>query len=246
MKIVFSFLLGALVSADSFAQSDPAAAILMKSEKQVKMLERKTTDLNGTMKATVDFSSDVLGKKANGKSSYVIVVHNGFDVENKPVGTPVYSDSIVSKMMEKEADRRLEMPILLVFDSAFPWERYLASANKKQEFSAKVVSEADSMSGKYCYRLLFEMDAEGDSVSADGKGEIWIDKATSLPVRTYRDFSVDMKRGKAEVKTFSDFGLLQNGIPVLLRSEVQTIPRFLFVGIGFIRITIEQSDFKLE
>lgn len=246
MKVVASFLLIVLLSAASFAQSGRAAAILMKSEKQLEMLQKRTTELNGTLETTLDFSSDVLGKEANGRSSYLIVVRNGVDVENRLIGAPTYSDSIVSQMMKKEAGKRLQRPVLQIFDSAFPWEKYLASANRKHEFSAKMVSEEDRMSGKNCYSLSFRVDAEGDSMSADGKGEIWIDKATYLPVRTYRDFSVATKRGKAEVKMTSDFGLLQNGIPVLIRSEVQTIPKFLFVGIGSVRITIEQSDFKLE
>lgn len=246
MKAACLFLIAVLPAAGSFAQSDQASAILMKSEEQVRMLEKEANALNGTMKTTVDLSSDVLGKKANGKSSYVIVVKGGADEVNRMIGTPVYSDSIVTEMMMKEANRRLGKPVLNIFESAFPWERFLASADKKHEFSAKLGSDTDSMSGRSCYRLSFKLDAQGDSVSAEGKGEIWIEKRTLLPVRTYHEFNMETKRGKAEVKTFSDFGLLQNGIPVLLRSEVETIPRFLFVGIGSIRITIEQSDFKLE
>ncbi|MCL4538767.1 MAG: hypothetical protein M1378_04090 [Bacteroidetes bacterium] len=228
MKIAISVVLFASLFVGSPAQPGPASDILQKSEQRVRMLEQKAESLSGTMKTTVDFSSNVLGKKANGKSIYRVYVKDGLDVVNRLIGTPASSDSMVSEMMERESDRRLNKPILHIFDTAFPWERYLSSANKKQEFSAVVASDSDNISGRNCYRLSFNLEAEGDSVSASGKGEVWIDRKTLLPVRTWRDFTVDMKRGNAEVKTFSDFGSLQDGVPVLLRSEIQTIPKFLF------------------
>ncbi len=127
---VISLVLFAMLSANSPAKPGAASDILQKSEQRVKSLEQLAENMSGTMKARVDFTSDILGKKSNGKSVYEIYVREG-----------------------------------------------------------------------------------------------WV---------------------KAEVKTFSDFGSLQGGLPVLLRSEIQTIPNFLFVGIGSIRIIIEQSDFKLE
>ena len=246
MTHVISLVLFAMLSANSPGKPGTASDILRMSEHRVKSLERLAENMSGTMKTRVDFTSDILGKKSSGKSVYETYVRDGLDVGNVLVGTPVSSDSTVTQMMSRESDRRLNRPILPIFDSAFPWERYLSSGDKKHEFSAVVVSDSDRVSGMGCYRISFRLDEEGDSISASGKGSIWIDRDTFLPVRTWRDFSIDMKRGKAEVKTFSDFGLLQGGLPVLLRSEIQTIPRFLFMGIGSIRITIRQSDFKLE
>ncbi len=246
MISLVSTLIFAVLLTGPHGQPDQAAAIIRKSEERVRILEQKTDSLDGTMKAAVEFSSNVLGKKASGKSVYLIYVEDGLDARNMLVDSSVSSDSMVNRMMRRESERRINKPILKVFDAAFPWERYLASGSRKRRFSAELLSDTDSLSGKSCYRLSFELDAEGDSVSASGKGEIWIDTKSLLPVKTYRDFTVETKRGRAEVKTRSDFGLLENGVPVLLRTEVQTIPRFLFIGIGFIRITIEQSDFKLE
>ena len=168
------------------------------------------------------------------------------DVKNEIVGTPTFSDSTFARMMAKEAERRLNKPTLRIFDSAFPWNKPLSSADKKHEFSAEVASDSAGMSGKTCYLIRFELDAEGDSVDAKGNGKIWIDRQTLLPVHTFHDFTMNTKRGKAEVKTFTDFAFIRNGIPILLRSEIQTIPKFLFVKIGLIEIVIEQSDFNLE
>ncbi len=134
----------------------------------------------------------------------------------------------------------------LYLEKAFPWTRYLSRADKKREFMATLDSDSEIVSGKRCFLVSYTLDAEGDSVSAEGEGKIWIDSGTLLPVRAYFDFDMSTHRGKAEVICSSDFSSLNSGIPVILRSETQTIPKFLFISVGSIRTVVEQSDFNLE
>lgn len=223
-----------------------ATMILQHSEEKVKLLERQADELRGSMKAEVGFSSDILGKKSEGKGVYEVTVENGRDTKNKLIEAQTTSDSTFARMMERESERRLNKPVLHVFDSAFPWDRPLALADEKKVFDAQVASDSAIMAGKRCYLIEYQLDAEGDSVDSEGNGKIWIDHETLLPIRTFHDFSVTNKRGKVEVKSFSDFAAIKGGIPVLLRSEIQTFPKFLFLKIGKINIVIQQSDFNLE
>lgn len=150
-------------------------------------------------------------------------------------------------MVDRELRRRQDKPIMnLYLEKAFPWTRYLARADKKREFTATLDSDSELVSGKKCFLVSYTMDAEGDSVSAEGEGKIWIDIESLLPLRADFDFYVKSHRGKAEVICSSNFSSLSSGIPVILRSETQTIPKFLFISVGSIRTVVEQSDFNLE
>ena len=246
MRKIVAFVFLSLVGFEVHSQSLSATSILQSSEGKVKLLEQEADKLSGTLKATVNVTSDIFGKKSEAASNYRVTIKDGKDVKNEIVGTPLASDSTFAKMMGREASRRLNKPTLRIFDSAFPWNMPLSLADRKTKFSAQVISDSANMSGRNCYLIKFELDAEGDSVDAEGDGEIWIDHQMLLPVRTFHDFTMNTKRGKAEVKTFTDFAFIGNGIPILLRSEIQTIPKFLFVKIGLIKIVIEQSDFSLE
>ena len=246
MRQIVAFVFLSLVGFEVHSQSLSATYLLQSSEEKVKLIEKKADKLSGTLKTTVNVTSDIFGKKSEARSSYFVIVKDGKDAQNEILGMPTASDSTFARMMAKEASRHLNKPALHVFDSAFPWNRLLSLADNKKQFYAKVISDSASMSGKICYLIEFQLDAEGDSVDAEGNGKIWIDHQNLLPVRTYHDFTMNTKRGRAEVKTFTDFALIKYGIPVLLRSEIQTLPKFLFVKIGLIEIVIEQSDFNLE
>ncbi len=243
--LVITVLLGLAVGAG--AQSLTAESLLEDSRSRVAVLEEKAAGTNGSLTVSVSFKARVLGKSAEGRAKYRIVVKDGKDAGNEPVGDDSFSDSTVAKMVDRQLKRRLDKPIMgLYLETAFPWARYLPRANRKREFTAVVDSDSAVVSGKRCYLISFTIDAEGDSMSAEGDGKIWLDTGTLLPVRTYRDFDMHTKRGRAEVKSTTDFSALHNGIPVMLRSETVTIPKFLFISVGSIKTIVEQSDFNLE
>jgi hypothetical protein len=236
-----------LFAAGARSQSLTATSILQDSQNRVSALEEKVDSINGTLTVSVRFKAAVLGKNASGDARYRITVANGRDAKNELVGDHSFSDTTVESMMNRELRRRLNEPIMkLYLEAAFPWTRFLPAANKKREFTANVDSNSTIVNGRNCILISYTMDAEGDSVSADGEGKIWLDSGTLLPVRTYRDFNMRSRRGKAEVKSYSDFSSLNSGVPVMVRSETETIPKFLFISVGSIRTVVEQSDFNLE
>jgi hypothetical protein len=100
--------------------------------------------------------------------------------------------------------------------------------------------------GRVCFLISYKVDAEGDSLSAVGGGKIWLDTHTLLPVRTDRNFNTKTDRGNAQVVSTSEFGAIPGGVPVLLKSETRTVPKFFFVSLGAIKTMVEQSDFNLE
>ena len=157
---------------DSASAKMSATMILQYSEEKVRLLQQQADVLKGSMKAMVSFSSEILGKKSEGKGVYQVTVENGMDVENRMIEAQMTSDSTFAKMMDRESQRRLNKPMLHVFDSAFPWNRPLLLANDKKFFDAKVASDTAVMAGKRCYLIEFRLDAEGDSVDSEGNGKI--------------------------------------------------------------------------
>ncbi|HEY9165911.1 MAG TPA: hypothetical protein VIS48_07085 [Candidatus Kryptonia bacterium] len=246
MKTLLALLTGLSISFEGVAQSLPANDIIARSEVLTQKSDKKSWNLNGTLKTSMNLASSVIGRHSSGSAVYRITVTDGMDSRNELIEKSDDKDSSFTKFLARESERRLDKPAFRTFESAYPWERYLARANEKKTFTAEIVSDTSMMAGKRCYEIHFELDAEGDSLSAEGEGIIWIDAATLFPVRTYHDFSVSGTRGIAEVRSFSDFAELQGGIPVLVRSEIQTMPKFLFLKIGTIKIVIEQTDFNLE
>lgn len=247
MRAALCLLFLACLAVDSSPQSLTAASILRDSENRVNMLDRQVDSTNGTFTVSVRFNSDILGKKATGDARYAITVRDGMDNKNILVSADSFTNSAVASMVESEIRRRVNKPIMDLYrDNAFPWTRFLARANRKHEFAARVDSDSAFVAGKRCFVVSFTLKAEGDSVSAEGEGKVWIDAKTLLPVRTYRDFDMRTMRGRAEVKSYSDFTCLDNGIPVMLRSETEAIPKFLLIGVGSIKTVVEQSDFNLE
>lgn len=247
MKAALLLLVAGILFAEADAQSLRAASLLQDSRERVEALERKAASIGGTLVVSVSFNAEILGRKAFGKAGYRITVKDGNDVGSEQLDSSTFSDSASEKMMDRQFRRRLNKPMMdFYYDSAYPWNRYLSRANKKREFTAKVDSDSALVDGKKCFLISFNLDAEGDSISADGEGKIWIDAKTLLPVRAERDFNTRTSRGNAEVKSSSEFGSLPDGLPVLLRIETQTIPKFLFISIGSIRTVVKQSDFNLE
>jgi hypothetical protein len=242
VKTMLCLVVLAFFSLEARSQSLTAESLLRDSQNRVSALEQKVDRANGTLTVSVKFNASILGKKASGDASYRITVRDGKNVKNELVGPYSFSDSSVASRMNRQ-----NKPIMnLYLETAFPWERFLPRATRKHEFSATMDSDSTIVSGKKCYVISFTVDAEGDSMSAEGDGKIWIDRETLLPVRSYHDFNMKTRRGKAEVISYSDYSSLQSGIPVMLRSETQTIPKFLFISVGSIRTVVEQSDFNLE
>ncbi len=236
-----------LLAIEARAQSLTAASLLDDSQNRVSALGRKVDNTSGTLTVSVKFKAKILGRRASGNATYRITVREGKDEKNELIGEHSFSDSTVASMMDRELKRRENKPIMNLYtEAAFPWTRFLPRANRKKEFTATVDSDSAVVAGKRCFEISFALDAEGDSVSAEGEGKIWIDSGSMLPIRSYRDFYMRTHRGKAEVKSYSDFSFLASGVPVLLRSETQTIPKFLFISVGSIRTVVEQSDFNLE
>jgi outer membrane lipoprotein-sorting protein len=247
VKAAFCLAVLLFLSAEARSQSLTAESLLRDSQNRVSALEQKVDSTNGTLTVSVKFNASILGKKASGDAIYRITVRDGRNVKNELVSPYSFSDSSVASMMNRELRRRQNKPIMgLYLETAFPWARFLPRATKKHEFTATIDSDSAVMFGKKCYLISFELDAEGDSVSAEGDGKIWIDTETLLPVRSYHDFEMKTRRGKAEVISYSDYSALRSGIPVMLRSETQTIPKFLFISVGSIKTVVEQSDFNLE
>lgn len=247
MKAVLCILIISVFPLQAKSQSLTAASLLQDSRSRVSALERKADSTNGTLTVFVSFKAEILGRKAAGSAKYMITVRDGRDRKSELIGTHSFPDSTVASMMERQMQRRHDEPIMKFYlDNAFPWGRFLARADKKKEFIAVVDSDSAVVAGKRCFLISFRLDAVGDSVSAEGQGKIWIDSETLLPVRTYRDFNMKTKHGNAEVRAYSDFASLSNGIPVMVRTETQTIPKFLFVSVGSIRTVVKQSDFNLE
>ncbi len=247
MKTMLCLFAIAFLALEARAQSLTAESLLLDSQNRVSVLERRVARANGSLTVSVKFKASILGKKASGDASYRITVRDGKNVKNELIGPYSFSDSSVASRMNRELRRRQNKPIMnLYLETAFPWERFLPRATIKHEFSATMDSDSTVVSGKKCYLISFTVDAEGDSMSAEGDGKIWIDRETLLPVRSYHDFEMKTRRGKAEVISYSDYSSLRSGIPVILRSETQTIPKFLFISVGSIRTVVEQSDFNLE
>ncbi len=240
------FLLFLLVPSRGEPHHASAAAIIKSSQSKVRATDRRTDSLSGTLHLRVSFSSDVIGKRTDAESVYLVTFVGGKDTSIRPIGQMKSSDSTASVMMLREARSRMDKPALRIFDAAFPWERILAGSKKKYLFTSNVASDSAKLSGRICYLIRFHLDAEGDSLDAEGSGRIWIDRSSLLPVRTSDDLTLSTPRGKAEVRAFSDFRVLPEGIPVLVKSEIRTIPKFLFVNVGLIKIIIEQTDFNLE
>ena len=63
-----------------------------------------------------------------------------------------------------------------------------------------------------------------------------------------RDAGVPLVPGSNGAATLEEVrrAVLETGLPVLLKSETQTIPKFLFIAVGSIKTIVEQSDFNLE
>lgn len=247
MKTAIFVLFAATFATQAGAQSLKAASLLQDSMERVNSFQGRIDSISGSLVVKVAFNADMLGRKASGNVSYRIIVKDGHDRGNALVGRCSFSDSTAAAMIKRQFQRRLNKPIMdFYLDTAFPWSRYLERANRKREFTAVVDSDSAVVAGRKCFLISFKLDAEGDSLSAQGVGKIWLDRNTLLPVRTYRDFNMKTHRGKAEVKSSSDFTSLGNGIPIMLRSETQTIPKFLFISVGSIKTVVEQSDFNLE
>ncbi len=247
MKTFVFLLVAAAFTIQAKAQSLTAASLLRDSMDRVNSFQEKVDRTSGSLVVNVAFNAHILGKKASGKASYKINVKNGQDSGSELVGRYSFSDTTAAAMIERQFRRRLNKPIMdFYIDTAFPWNRYLERATRKHEFTAVVDSDSAIVAGKKCFLISFKLDAVGDSMSARGAGKIWLDVNTLLPVRTYRDFNMNTHRGKAEVKSWSDFTSLGNGIPIMVRSETQTIPKFLFISVGSIKTVVEQSDFNLE
>ncbi len=247
MKAIIIILATVAFTAPVKSQTLTAASLLRDSRERLGTIQQQVDSANGSLIVNVTFDAHILGKKASGDASYRIKVKDGQDRGSELVGRYSFSDSAAAAMIDRQFHRRLNKSIMdFYLDTAFPWNRYLERADKKREFTAKVESDSAVVLGKRCFLISFMLDAENDSMSAEGEGKIWLDANTLLPVRTYRDFNMKTRRGKAEVKSSSDFTSLGNGIPVMVRSETQTIPKFLFISVGSIRTVVKQSDFNLE
>ncbi len=244
--LVFLSILCAMSSLEAQPIDSAAAAILRMSEFKVMKSDRRADSLNGTFHVSVSFTSDVIGKESRAKSAYLVTIERGDHAGIEPIGKPTASDSTASNLMRREAASHLDKSGIRIFNSAFPWKPIIARSNGNYKFASEVSSDSTVIYGKSCYLIEFSLDAEGDSMNAQGGGKIWIERSSLLPVRTYDDLVVSTSRGKAEVIAFSDFRLLPKGIPVLVKSEIRTVPKFLFVKVGLIRVIIEQSDFNLE
>ncbi len=245
MKTALFLILLAIFPANG--QPRTADALLTDAINKVASLDTVADLSNGTLKLSVDFKSDILGRKASGSAKYLIAVKDGRDNANNLIGRWSSNDSTIVSMVGRELNKRLNKPIMSLYrETAFPWTRFKGRSDRRYDFRATIDSDSALVSGRRCFLISFTIDAENDSISADGEGKIWIDTTTLLPVRTYRDFEMNTPRGKAEVKSYSDFTRLENGLPVMLRSETQTIPKFLFLSVGSVKTIIEQSDFNLE
>lgn len=247
MRTFIIVLVAAAFATPVRSQSLTAASLLRDSKNRLGDIQRQVDSTNGSLVVNVTFDAHILGRKASGNASYRITVKDGHDAGSELVGRYSFSDSTAAAMIGRQFHRRLNKPIMdFYLDSAFPWNRYLEGADKKRVFTATIESDSAMIMGKRCFLISFVLDAENDSMSAEGEGKIWLDASTLLPVRTYRDFNMNTRRGKAEVKSSSDFTSLGNGIPVMVRSETQTIPKILFISVGSIKTVVKQSDFNLE
>jgi hypothetical protein len=247
MRMAIIFFLAGMCAAEASAQSLTAISLLRDARARVTSLERKADQANGSLLVSVAFNASVLGRSVSGNAKYRITIINGVDRKNQIIGKSFFSDSGSARMMAREFDRRLNKPMMDYYlDMAFPWRRFLAKAGKKRMFTATLDSDSVEVDGRTCFLISFKVDTQGDSISAVGGGRIWLDAHTLLPVRTDRDFNTKTSRGNAQVISTSEFGSIPSGVPVLLRSETRTVPKFLFLSVGSIKTMVEQSDFNLE
>ncbi len=247
MRIAILLLLAGICTTEARAQSLTAASLLRDSRLRIASLEKRADRVNGSLIVSVAFKASILGRTVSGNAKYRIMIRDGVDMENQAVGKPFFSDSGSARMMAREFARRLNKPMMDYYlDMAFPWRRFLAHADKKREFTATLDSDSVMVEGRVCFLISYKVDAEGDSLSAVGGGKIWLDTHTLLPVRTDRNFNTKTDRGNAQVVSTSEFGAIPGGVPVLLKSETRTVPKFFFVSLGAIKTMVEQSDFNLE
>lgn len=247
MRTAIFFLLAGICAAEASAQSLTATSLLRDARARIASLEKKADRANGNLIVSVAFKASVLGRTVSGNAKYRITIINGVDRNNQVIGKSFFSDSGSARMMAREFDRRLNKPMMDYYlDMAFPWRRFLARADKKREFTARLDSDSVEVAGRTCFLISFKVDAQGDSISAKGGGKIWLDAHTLLPVKTDRDFNTKTSRGNAQVVSTSEFGSIPCGVPVLLRSETRTVPKFFFLSVGSIKTMVEQSDFNLE
>jgi|GEM_PF-4061416 hypothetical protein len=244
MILVFVILI--LLTSSSSAQTTSVNNILEIAEARVSALDSMSGKLNGEFLREVKFKSNAIGRSGEGNITYLINVEKGKQQSYKKINVSSVSDSSIIVIMDKAFGQRNGKPVLEVYNTAFPWTRYLKGNESGKEFSAQLLSNGADYSREKCYLIRFDMNIKNDSLSVSGYGKLWISASNYLPARLESDMNFDSKRGKGQTKAFVDFTVLQNGILAVTRSEFQTFPKFLFVPIGSFKVVIEQRDFKLE
>lgn len=244
--MILFFLIFIFLTHLSFAQTPDVSDILRVTEAKVSALDSMSRSLSGEFLRKVEFKSSAVGRSGEGQLAYLINVEGGKQQSCKRISEGSVSDSSIIVIMDKALTERNDKPILEVYNTAFPWVRYISKNESNNQFSAHLLSNSTDYFGKKCYLIEFDLKVKNDSLSVDGNGKLWIGLSDHLPVRLESDMNFDSKKGKGRTKAFIDFSFLQPGFLVVTRSEFQTFPRFLFVPMGSFKVVIEQKDFKLE
>ncbi|MGC8653063.1 MAG: hypothetical protein ACP5US_03630 [Candidatus Kryptoniota bacterium] len=244
--MILFFIVVVIFTSASNAQKTDAVNILKIAEERVSALDSMSEKLNGEFSREVKFKSSTIGGPGEGNLTYLIKVKKGRQQSYRKISVNGVSDSSIIAIMDKAFGQRNGKPVLEVYNTAFPWAKYLRGGESGDVLSAQILSNNTDYFGEKCYLIKFNINVKNDSLNVSGSGKIWIAEVSYLPVRLESDMNFDYKRGRGRTKTFVDFTLLQDRILVVTRSEFQTFPKFLFVPMGSFKIVIEQKDFNLE
>ncbi len=237
MILILLFILANFV----FAQNPDE--IVRKSIAVIEENDRKIENISGEfdLKFLIDY--DLTVKKGSYEFLYNVKFENGFVKERKLVQVPEKADSVTLRVA-KEIEKRRQTDSLKIKTLVFPFLRIRGNISERK-INYKFLG-FEKIDDKNCFLIGVDYRIKSDTAKSEGKGKIWIDEKSYMPLRCEYDVTYESKRfSNAQNKQFLDIRRVGD-VFLPARNEIQVFPKILFVKFGTIKIVYEASNFKTK